>query len=77
MRTSEMRKPFPQTPGLPGRLPSGTHYVIEGRRNKSGQLRILSRQVILPTGEHFDVAGPHIAPGCAEPRKRSVQNRRG
>ena len=74
MRTNEMRKPL-EPRGLPGRLPDGTHYVIEGRRSKSGQLRIVSRQVILPNGEHFDVAGPHIAPGCTAPRKRTARGR--
>lgn len=76
MRTSEMRK-LSEPRRLPGRLPDGTHYVIEGRRSKSGQLRIVSRQVILPNGEHFDVAGPHIAPGCtvARPRKTRARSR--
>jgi hypothetical protein len=61
-----MRKPIAPT-GLPP-LPSGTRYVIEGRPGKSGQLRIVSRQVILPSGEQINVSGPHITPGCRAPR---------
>jgi hypothetical protein len=74
MRTSEMRRQI-KPRGLPGRLPDGTHYVIEGRRSKTGQLRIVSRQVILPTGELFEVAGPAIAPGCTAPRAGRTDRR--
>ena len=58
MRTAQMRKPVMPSTGLPEHLPHGTRYVIEGRRNKDGGVRIISRQVILPNGDHFDVAGP-------------------
>jgi hypothetical protein len=73
MRIANMRKPTMPSTGLPEHLPHGTHYVIEGRRNKDGGVRIVSRQVILPNGEHFDVAGPGTdrsrAPRCAPSRR--------
>ncbi len=76
MRTSAMRKPPTRPTGLPGHLPDGTRYVIEGRRGKNGRLKIVSRQVILPTGEQFDVAPPVTPPSVpaktAAPAKKSV-----
>lgn len=41
---------------LPSRFPAGTHYVIEGRRGKSGKLQIVSRQLILPNGQRFEIS---------------------
>jgi hypothetical protein len=64
MRTATMRKPPTRSP-LPGRLPDGTRYVIEGRRGKNGRLQIVSRQVILPTGEQFEVSAPVETPAKA------------
>jgi hypothetical protein len=40
---------------LPARFPVGTRYVIEGRPGKAGEMTIVSRQVILPNGEKFDL----------------------
>jgi hypothetical protein len=74
MRTADMRKSIIGPSDLPGRLPSGTRYVIEGRRSKSGRLRIVSRQVILPSGEHFDVTAPRPerpGSGRRKPGRRS------
>jgi len=42
---------------LPNRFPAGTRYVIEGRRGKTGKLRIVSRQLILPNGDQFELKG--------------------
>ena len=85
MRTATMRKPPTRSTGLPGRLPDGTRYVIEGRRSKNGSLKIVSRQVILPTGEQFDVAPPASVPAksptptkkSASPARRKAPRRRG
>jgi hypothetical protein len=74
MRNLTMRKTKTGLPSLPGRLPSGTRYVIEGRRSKSGRLRIVSRQVILPSGEQIDVAAPASEP--APQRRKSTARRR-
>ena len=40
---------------LPERFPVGTHYVIEGRPGKAGRLQIVSRRIILPDGQAFDL----------------------
>ncbi len=76
MRTAAMRKPPTHSNGLPGRLPDGTRYVIEGRRGKNGRLQIVSRQVILPTGEQFEVAPPAMPASVpaknAGPAKKSA-----
>ncbi len=41
---------------LPARLPVGTRYVIEGRPGKTGKMRIVSRQLILPNGKQIDLS---------------------
>jgi len=75
MRNATMRKPPTRSTGLPGRLPDGTRYVIEGRRGKNGRLQIVSRQVILPTGEQFEVAPPAAIPAkSAAPAKKSASS---
>ena len=71
MRTAAMRKTPTRSTGLPGQLPDGTRYVIEGRRGKNGRLQIVSRQVILPSGEHFDVAAPAPATVAAKTKSPS------
>lgn len=40
---------------LPNRFPVGTRYVIEGRPGKKGEMRIVSRQVIMPNGEAIEL----------------------
>lgn len=54
---------------LPSRFPVGTRYVVEGRRGRSGRLRIISRQVILPSGKSFNLEAPKPARG----RKRQTR----
>jgi len=66
-----MRKPC-RSDGLPGRLPDGTRYVIEGRRGKNGRLKIVSRQVILPSGEQFDVEAPPPVKKAAKTAAKSA-----
>jgi len=44
-----------RTATLPARFPVGTRYVVEGRPGKAGEMTIVSRQVILPSGERFDL----------------------
>ena len=81
MRSATMRKSPTHSTGLPGRLPDGTHYVIEGRRGKNGRLQIVSRQVILPSGEHFEVAAPAASESStkksASAARRKAPRRRG
>jgi hypothetical protein len=57
---------------LPSRFPAGTHYVIEGRPGKSGKLRIVSRQLILPDGRRIRLN----AAGYDRPRAARVKRQR-
>src|ERR1700730_17372789 len=55
---------------LPKRFPVGTTYVVEGRGDEGGHLRVLSRYVLLPGGRRIDVAGNFSGPPLARPRER-------
>jgi hypothetical protein len=43
---------------LPSRFPVGTHYIVEGEPAKGGQLRIVSRYLVMPSGERYDLMTP-------------------
>jgi hypothetical protein len=40
---------------LPRRFPVGTRYVLEGIPAKEGQLTVISRLLVLPNGQQFDL----------------------
>ena len=40
---------------LPSRFPVGTRFVIEGKPDKTGKLKVSSRYVILPNGTQYDL----------------------
>jgi hypothetical protein len=40
---------------LPARFPVGTHYIVEGEPAKGGKLRIVSRYLVMPSGERYDL----------------------
>lgn len=40
---------------LPRRFPVGTRYVLEGVPAKEGQLTVISRLLVLPNGQQFDL----------------------
>jgi hypothetical protein len=42
-------------PQLPSRFPVGTHYIVEGAREKGGALRIVSRTLVMPSGVRYDL----------------------
>ena len=42
-------------PRLPSRFPVGTHYIVEGEPGSGGQLRIVSRYVVMPSGARYDL----------------------
>lgn len=42
---------------LPHRFPVGATYVVEGYEGEDGDLRVISRYVILPSGRRIDVPG--------------------
>jgi hypothetical protein len=53
---------------LPRRLPVGTRYVLEGVPSEEGRLRVISRLLVLPSGEEFDLTNQTLEPA---PRRRS------
>ena len=42
-------------PRLPSRFPVGTRYIVEGQPGKGGQLQIVSRYVVMPSGTRYDL----------------------
>jgi hypothetical protein len=40
---------------LPRRLPVGTRYVLEGVPAETGRMRVISRLLVLPNGQQFDL----------------------
>ena len=53
---------------LPRRLPVGTRYVLEGVPSEEGRLRVISRLLVLASGEDFDLTHETLKP---TPRRRS------
>ena len=53
---------------LPKHIPDGTHYIIEGRPDKAGKMRIVSRQLILPNGKQIDLGARSQGAGFERPR---------
>jgi hypothetical protein len=52
---------------LPRRFPVGTRFVLEGVPAEPGQLRVISRLLVLPNGEQFDLT--HETREAAPPRR--------
>jgi hypothetical protein len=57
---------------LPKRFPVGTTYVVEGRGDPEGHLRVFSRYVVLPGGERINLAADLSA--AATPRNRRIRS---
>ncbi len=57
---------------LPRRLPVGTRYVLEGVPSEEGRLRVISRLLVLPSGEQIDLTHEVLQP---TPRRRSHASR--
>ena len=53
---------------LPRRLPVGTRYVLEGVPSEEGRLRVISRLLVLPSGEQIDLTHEVLEP---KPRRHS------
>jgi len=51
-----------QSESLPNRFPVGTKFVLEGRRDAKGRLRILSRYVEFPDGRQVDLLAAKRTP---------------
>ena len=61
---------------LPSRFPVGTKFVLEGRRDGKGRLRILSRYVEFPDGRHVDLLGVDRKPRARCGRRGRRENAR-
>jgi len=59
-------------PRLPSRFPVGTRYIVEGEPEKGGNLRIVSRYVVMPSGVRYDLMTP-----AGRPRKPADLARNG
>ena len=67
-----MSLPTRRTPGhLPRRLPVGATYVVEGFGGEEGQLRVIARYIVLPSGRRINVT-----PGLSAPAPRTLAFRR-
>jgi hypothetical protein len=47
---------------LPNRFPVGTRYVVEGRGQGNGQMRIHLRYLEFPDGRHLDLLADPVPP---------------
>jgi hypothetical protein len=56
---------------LPRRLPVGTRYVLEGVPSEEGRLRVISRLLVLPSGEEIDLTDEVLQP---KPRRSHGPN---
>jgi hypothetical protein len=45
-------------PRLPSRFPVGTRLIVEGEPGKGGELHIVSRYVVMPSGARYDLMTP-------------------
>jgi hypothetical protein len=57
---------------LPKRFPVGTRYVLEGIPAEEGRLRVISRLLVLPNGQEFDLTHEILEPA---PRRRGRRTR--
>jgi hypothetical protein len=74
---------------LPKQFPVGTIYVIEGHGGEDGNLRVFSRYVVLPDGQHINLGAdpenvpekhalglePRVVPGPVPSRARRRRSR--
>ena len=61
---------------LPRRFPVGTRYVLEGLPAEPGQSRVISRIVVLPNGQQFDLTQASAEPAIRRGARRSTARRR-
>jgi hypothetical protein len=57
---------------LPDQLPVGASYVVEGYGGESGNLRVISRYVLMPDGSRINVPADFGLPAA---RRRSSRRR--
>jgi hypothetical protein len=57
---------------LPRRFPVGAKYVVEGYGGEEGNLRVMARYVVLPSGRRINVPADLSQP--ASPRARAFRH---
>jgi hypothetical protein len=57
---------------LPDQLPIGASYVVEGYGGESGNLRVISRYVLMPDGRRINVPADF---GLQAPQRRTARRR--
>lgn len=61
---------------LPRRFPVGTRLVVEGEPDRHGTLRVVSRYLVMPNGQRYDLApqapmpNAPVPPATGGPRRR-------
>ena len=60
---------------LPRRLPVGTRYVLEGVPAATGRMRVISRLLVLPNGQRFDLTNDIRKPAHRRPARRANARR--
>ena len=60
-----------QAARIPKRVPVGTRYVIEGRSQGEGRVRVFSRYLVFPDGRCFDLPSDPPAPAAMTSRRRA------
>ena len=60
------------SPLLPDQLPIGASYVVEGYGGESGNLRVISRYVLMPDGRRINVPADF---GLQVPQRRTAPRR--
>ena len=68
---------MPTISRLPRRFPVGTRYVLEGVPAKEGQLQVISRLLVLPNGQEFDLTDTPLTPDVRRRSRRTTTRRRG
>jgi hypothetical protein len=61
---------------LPRRFPVGTRYVLEGLPAGQGQVRVISRVLVLPNGQQFDLTQASAEPAAHRRARRANARRR-
>ncbi len=61
---------------LPRRFPVGPRYVVEGVPAAQGQLRVISRLLVLPNGQQFDLTHDGREPARPGRTRRAGGRRR-
>jgi hypothetical protein len=59
---------------LPHRFPVGATYVVEGYGGEDGDLRVISRYVVLPSGRRINVPGAVRSP-LLRPSRRTANTK--